>query len=272
MCDALEVCRSGYYSWVKGSISKRAMENEKILEEIKRIRMNKRKKVYGAPRMHQELLAKGFKCGKNRVARIMTNNGIRSIIKRKWKASTGSRHDYPLANDLVQQNFNAGRINELWTADITYIWTNEGWLYLAVVLDAFSRKIVGWSIRKDLSKEIVLRALKAASLKRQVDSKLIFHSDQGSHFACFAVQESLRNLGFDQSMSRRGNCYDNAITESFFHTLKVELVYQEKFRTRKEAKLAVFEYIEAFYNRERRHSTLDYLSPEEFEKRALLDV
>ena len=248
------------------------MENEEILAEIKRIRMKKRKMVYGAPKMHQELIANGFKCGKNRVARIMSNNGIKSTIRKKWKAAADSQQNYLLADDLVQQDFSASRINELWTADITYIWTGEGWLYLAVVLDVFSRKIVGWSVKEQIGKDIVLTALKAASFDRQIISNAVFHSDRGSQFACFAVQESLRTLGLNQSMGRKGSCYDNAITESFFHTLKVELVYQEKFKTRKEAKLAVFEYIEAFYNRERRHSALGYLSPEEFEKRNLLAV
>jgi putative transposase len=272
MCDVLDVSRSGYYLWLEGNKSQRAMENEEILKEIKRIRANRRKKVYGAPRMHQELVANGFKCGKNRIARIMSKNGIKSTIRRKWKPQKDSRHNYPLAKDLVNQDFSASKANELWSADITYIWTEEGWLYLAVVLDVFSRRIVGWSIHKYMGKEIVLNALKSAGLNRHIFGKSIFHSDQGSQFASIAVRESLRELGLEQSMSGRGNCYDNAITESFFHTLKVELVYQEKFKTRKEAKLAVFEYIEGFYNRERRHSSLGYLSPEEFEKRALLVV
>lgn len=272
MCDALEVSRSGYYEWLERGKSKQTMENERILIEIRTIRKKKRKRVYGAPRMHQELIANGFNCGKNRVARIMSKNGIKSTIRKKWKATPDSQQNYPLANDLVQQDFSASRTNELWTADITYVWTEEGWLYLAVVLDVFSRKIVGWSIHRYMDKEIVLKALKAASLNRQIFGKAIFHSDQGSQFACLAVREALRTLGLDQSMGSKGSCYDNAITESFFHTLKVELVYQEKFRTRKEAELAVFEYIEVFYNRERRHSSLGYLSPEEFEKQALLAV
>lgn len=272
MCNVLDVSRSGYYLWLEGNKSQRAMENEAILKEIKRIRANRRKKAYGAPRMHQELIANGFKCGKNRVARIMSKNGIKSTIRRKWKPKKDSTHNYPLAKDLVNQDFNASKANELWSADITYIWTEEGWLYLAVVLDVFSRKIVGWSTHKHMDKEIVLNALKSAGKSRRIFGKSIFHSDQGSQFASLAVRESLRELGLEQSMSGRGNCYDNAITESFFHTLKVELVYQERFKTRKEAKLAVFEYIEGFYNRERRHSSLGYLSPEEFEKQALLVV
>ena len=248
------------------------MENERILEEIKRVRLKQRKKVYGAPRMHQELIANGFSCGKNRVARIMNKNGIKSTIRKKWKPKKDSRHNYPLANDLVNQNFNADKANELWTSDITYVWTEEGWLYLAVVLDVFSRKIVGWSMNKSLDKTIVLKSLRRAALNRQILEKSIFHSDQGSQFASLAVQEALDEFGLAQSMGSTGNCYDNAITESFFHTLKVELVYQEKFKTRQEAQLAIFEYIEVFYNRERRHSSLGYLSPEEFEKKALLAV
>lgn len=226
--------------------------------------------VYGAPRMHQELIAHGYQCGRNRVARIMRKNGLQSTIRKKWKAPADSRHNHPLASDLVQQNFTASKVNQLWTSDITYLWTEEGWLYLAVVLDVFSRKIVGWSILEKMDKEIVLKAIDAASFNRRIIGQVIFHSDQGGQFACLAVREFLRNLGLSQSMSSGGNCYDNAITESFFHTLKVELVYQEKFKTKKEAKLAVFEYIEAFYNRERRHSALGYLSPEEFEKRSQL--
>lgn len=272
MCDALEVSRSGYYEWLIRGKSKRAMENERILMEIKTIRKKRRKMVYGAPRMRQELIARGFSCGKNRVARIMGKNNIQSTIRKKWKASADSQHNYPVANDLVHQDFSASRTNALWTADITYVWTEEGWLYLAVVLDVFSRKIIGWSIRDRMDKEIILSALAVASSKRNISGRVIFHSDQGSQFACSAVQEFLRDRGLSQSMGKTGNCYDNAITESFFHTLKVELVYQEKFRTRKEAELAIFEYIEAFYNRERRHSSIGYLSPEEFEKQALLAV
>jgi len=272
MCKALNVSRSGYYEWLGRGKSKQEMENEKILAEIKRVRKKKRKMVYGAPRMHQELIANGFCCGKNRVARIMSKNGIKSTIRRKWKPKKDSWHNYPLASDLVNQNFSANKANELWTADITYVWTEEGWLYLAVVLDVFSRKIVGWSMNRSLDKAIVLKALGRAALNRQILGKSIFHSDQGSQFASLSVQEALVELGLAQSMGSKGNCYDNAITESFFHTLKVELVYQEKFKTRQEAKLAIFEYIEAFYNRERRHSSLGYLSPEEFENQALLAV
>ena len=268
----LAVSRSGYYLWLEGNKSRRTMENEALLREIKKVRLNRRKKVYGAPRMHQELVANGFKCGKNRVARIMSKNGIKSTIRRKWKARGDSQDNQSITNDLVRQDFNANRINELWTADITYVWTEEGWLYLAVVLDVFSRKIVGWAMNKCMNKGIVLSAIKAASLNRHIFGKAIFHSDRGSQFACFAVQEFLHGLGLEQSMSGRGNCYDNAITESFFHTLKVELVYQESFKTRREASLALFEYIEGFYNRERRHSALGYLSPEEFEKQAILAV
>jgi len=235
MCDALNLSRSGYYEWLERGKSKRDMENERILAEIKTIRKKKRKKVYGAPRMHQELIAKGFSCGENRVARIMRKNGLKSTIRKKWKPKADSRHDFPLANDLVNQNFSASKVNELWTADITYVWTEEGWLYLAVVLDVFSRKIVGWSMNKYMDKGIVLKAIERAALNRQIFGKSIFHSDQGSQFASLAVQEALDELGLEQSMGSTGNCYDNAITESFFHTLKVELVYQEKFKTRKEA-------------------------------------
>jgi transposase InsO family protein len=269
MCNVLDVSRSGYYIWLEGNKSRRVMENEAILKEIKRVRLSRRKTAYGAPRMHRELVSNGFKCGKNRVARIMSRNGIKSTIRRKWKARGKPRDNQPITNDLVRRDFSASRANELWTADITYVWTEEGWLYLAIVLDVFSRKIVGWSMNKYMDKRIVLNALKSASLNRHVIGKAIFHSDRGSQFTCIAVQEALCSLGLKQSMSGRGNCYDNAITESFFHTLKVELVYQERFKTRKEASLALFEYIEGFYNRERRHSSLGYLSPEEFEKQAL---
>ena len=195
----------------------------------------------------------------------MRENGIKSIIKKKLKATTNSNHNLPVAENLLQQNFATVRPNQVWSSDITYIWTSEGWLYLAVVLDLFNRQIIGWKVDKSLSKDFVYEAINKTIKARKPSDELIFHSDRGVQYASNEVRKLLKTFDITQSMSNKGNCYDNAITETFFHTLKTELVYQTTYNTRNEAELDLFEYIELFYNRKRLHSSLNYLSPVEYE-------
>lgn len=266
MCLILEVSKSGFYDWLKRSPSNRAKENTMIIERIKIINQNKSKRVYGSPRIHKDLIDSGIKCSKNRVARLMKKANISSVVKKKWKATTNSKHSFPVAKNLLNQNFNADKIDEVWTSDITYIWTREGWLYLCVILDLYSRKVIGWSMDKSMKKELVLKAIKQAIGRRGSNTGIIFHSDRGAQYAALFIQYFLAKNGFKQSMSRKGNCYDNAVTESFFHTLKTEHVYFENYKTRSEAMSSIFSYIEIFYNMERRHSSLGYISPDNYER------
>lgn len=265
MCQIFEIERSAYYAWLKRGKSNRQKNNEKILEEIMEIRKNSKKHSYGAPSLCAELKEKGLSCGKNRVARIMKNADIRAKTKKKWKATTNSNHDLPVAENLLDQNFSASKPNEIWASDITYIWTEEGWLYLAVILDVFSRQIIGWAMNERMTKDLVLAAIKQACNRRNPGIDVIFHSDRGVQYASYAVRDLLKSIGFKQSMSRKGNCYDNAVSESFFHTLKTELIFWRKYQSREDAKKDIFDYIETFYNQERRHSTLGYISPVKFE-------
>ena len=266
MCLILEVSKSGFYDWSKRPLSNRAKENIMIIERIKIISQNKNKRVYGSPRIHKDLIDSGIKCSKNRVARLMKKANISSVVKKKWKATTNSKHSLPVAQNLLNQNFHADKINEVWTSDITYIWTKEGWLYLCVILDLYSRKVIGWSMDKSMKIELVLKAIKQAIGRRGSREGVIFHSDRGVQYAAAFIQYFLKKNGFKQSMSRKGNCYDNAITESFFHTLKTEHVYFEDYKTRAEAMSSIFSYIEIFYNMERRHSSLGYISPDNYER------
>lgn len=196
----------------------------------------------------------------------MNENGIRARTKKKFKATTNSNHNLPVAGNILNQNFTTTKPDKVWTSDITYIWTREGWLYLAVVLDLFTRQIIGWQVHNNLSKELVYEAIRKPIEQRKPLNDLIFHSDRGVQYASREVRMLLKNNGITQSMSNKGNCYDNAITETFFHTLKTELIYQVSYETRKEAELSIFEYIELFYNRQRLHSSLNYMSPVDYEK------
>lgn len=268
MCKVLEVSMSGYYGWRKRPCSKRDMENELVLIEIQQShRMSNG--TYGSPRVTEDLRAKGIRCGRNRVARIMRKNGIAARSRRKFKATTNSRHNLPVAENLLEQNFHIDSPNKVYASDITYIQTLEGWLYVVVILDIFSRRVVGWAMSERLTAEFVVRALQQAIGGRRPSSALIFHSDRGIQYACNDFKDVLNQHGFIQSMSRKGNCYDNAVAESFFHTLKTEHVYLHRYTTRAEAKQSIFEYIEMFYNCVRRHSTLGYRSPVTFEQEAM---
>lgn len=246
-------------------MSSRAHEDVRLLEKIKCIHVAKRR-CYGSPRIHAELKAQGERCGRKRIARLMHENKIQAKHKRKFRATTDSQHRFPVAPNLLKQNFNVCEPNRIWTADITYCWTLEGWIYLGVVLDMYSRKIIGWSMDKRMTRDLVINAFLMAYWSRKPKPGLIHHSDKGSQYASYDFQKILADFGVRTSMSGKGNCFDNAVTETFFHTLKTELMFDIVFTTREEAKNAIFEYIEVFYNRERRHSTLGYCSPVHFEQ------
>jgi len=265
MCRTLEVSRSGYYRWCKRKKSRREEENEKLLKHI-RVIFELSKKTYGSPSIKSALSDNGITVGKNRVARIMQKNAIYAKTKKKYKVTTNSKHNRPVADNLLNQNFTVTVPNKIWVSDITYIWTDEGWLYLATILDLYSRRIVGWAVKERLTDDLVIEAFERACINRNPMAGLIFHSDRGSQYASYEFRKKLSARSFLQSMSGAGNCYDNACAESFFHTLKTELVYFEHYRTREEAKTSLFEYIEMFYNRFRRHSTLGYKSPARFEE------
>jgi len=268
MCQVIGASRSGYYRWRKQPQSKRQKENEKILMEIKESHKNSRR-AYGSPRITEDLQTKGIKCGKNRVARIMKVHGIVGKAAKKFKATTNSKHNLPVAENLLKQNFVAQKPNTVWVSDITYIWTLEGWLYLAVILDLYSRQVVGWAMSDRLTSDFVIKALYQAIGRRNPGSCCIFHSDRGVQYASADFRDLLNSHVFIQSMSRKGNCYDNAVAESFFHTLKIEHVYDYRYETRADARQSIFEYIEMFYNRQRRHSALGYRSPVSFELEAM---
>lgn len=265
ICRIIEISRGGYYRWIQGKWTKRKAEDKKLIEEIMEVH-NQSRQVYGAPRIEKQLRKKGIRTSKKRVARLMRDNGIKARSKKKFKATTNSNHNLPVAENKLNQNFTANKPDQVWTSDITYIWTSEGWLYLAVVLDLYTRQIVGWNVNNSLSKELVYEAIRRPVARRKPSEDLIFHSDRGVQYASREVRMLLKNHGIIQSMSNKGNCYDNAITETFFHTLKTELIYHTNYKTRKEAELSLFDYIELFYNRQRLHSSINYMSPVDYEK------
>ncbi len=261
MSKALRISRSGYYQWRKRLPSTREKNNEHLLEQIREV-YNSRRRVYGSPRITAEINSKGIRCGKNRIARIMKANRIRAEIKRGFRRTTDSKHSYALAANLL---IHRSQTERLWVSDITFIPTREGWLYVSAIMNVESRKIIGLSMSNRLSEELTAAALKQAVARQKPPEGLIHHSDRGRQYASYAYQALLRKYGITPSMSRSGNCYDNAYMESFFGSLKRELVYGERYHTREEARLSIFEYIEVFYNRIRRHSALGYRSPEQYE-------
>jgi transposase InsO family protein len=268
MCRIIGASRSGYYRWKRQPQTGRQKENEKILMEIREAH-TKSRRTYGSPRITDELRSNGTKCGKNRVARLMKIHGIVGKAKKKFKATTNSMHNLPVAENLLNQNFVAEKPNTVWVSDITYISTLEGWLYLVVIIDLFSRQVVGWGMSDRMTSGFVVKALYQAIGRRHPSPGCIFHSDRGIQYASGDFKDVLKAYDFIQSMSRKGNCYDNAVSESFFHTLKTEHVYDYRYETRAEARLSIFEYIEMFYNRQRRHSALGYRSPVSFELEAM---
>jgi len=263
MCRVLKVSRSGYYTWADRGPSRREQSNQQLWVKIRQSYDDSRK-TYGSPRITVDLRESGETCNKKRVARLMRINGIAAKTKRKFKITTNSRHDQPAVPNLVNQEFTAKRQGQLWTSDITYLWTKAGWLYLSVVLDVYNRQIVGWAMSERLNRQLVIASLNQALTQGCPTKNMIFHSDQGSQYTSDEFRKFLINHGILASNSGSGNCYDNAITETFFHTLKTELIYFENYQTREEARLSVFEYIEVFYNRKRRHSALGYKSPIDF--------
>lgn len=266
MCHLFGVSPSGYYAWRGRPESLRSRENSELVGKIRDIRKkNKRLRVYGSPRMHEELVDLGYHCSENRVARLMRQNGIRALQKKKFRVTTDSKHDNPVVENLLDRKFDIGSPDRAWSSDITYVWTREGWLYLAVVIDLFNRMVVGWSMGSRITQELTLSALRMALWKRKPGRGLLSHSDRGSQYTSKDYRKLLSDHGIVCSMSRKGNCWDNAVAESFFHTLKTELVYHEDYETRAEAKGDIFEWIEVFYNRQRRHSALGYLSPAKYE-------
>jgi putative transposase len=265
-CQVLEVSRSGFYAWQQRPQSDRSQRQEQLVRQMRGIHAEWRKDSYGSPRMYQELKARGHEVSENTVARLMKEHGLRATTVRKFRHTTDSNHAYPVAQNVLDREFAATRPNEKWVSDITYVWTDEGWLYLAAVEDLYSRKVVGWSLGERMTSELTNSALKMAIDRRLPSADLMAHSDRGSQYASGSYQELLKSQGITCSMSRRGNCWDNAPMESFFATFKKELVYQERYATRAEARQSVFEYIEVFYNSERRHSSLGYVSPQAFEE------
>jgi len=266
MCRMLKVSRGGYYAWRKRPESRRGQANRRLLVHIKAaFEVNRR--VYGSPRVHRELRAQGVVCGRNRVVRLMKANGLRAKQSRRFRpVTTQSAHWLPVAPNVLGRSPDLRQSDQAWAADITYIPTREGWLYLAVVIDLFNRGVIGWAMRKDLSRQVVTQALAMALGRRRPAAGLIHHSDRGSQYASGEYRGLLAAHGIICSMSRKGDCYDNAVVESFFHTLKTEQVHHRDYATRREAEADIFEYIEVFYNRRRRHSALGYLSPAEFER------
>ena len=264
MCCVLNVSRSGYYDWLTRPESTRALENKKLAEEIKEI-FDREKQRPGSPRITKRLRASGRYVGKNRVANIMREQGWRAKGSKKFKATTNSRHNLPVAPNLLQQNFEAIHPNQKWVSDLTYIWTAEGWLYLAVVLDLYSRMVIGWSMSDRMTAAMVCEALAMAVWRRKRPKDVIVHSDRGVQYCSREYQALLTKYSLICSMSKKGDCFDNAAMESWNGSLKVEAIHGERFNTRVEAKKHVFEYIDVYYNRQRLHSKLGYLSPALFE-------
>jgi putative transposase len=265
MCRVLGVTRSWYYAQQKRGATKRQREDKALLPRIQTA-FEDSEKTYGAIRIVNELRKQGRRVGKNRVWRLMRQNGLKVKTTRRFKVTTNSDHKRPVAPNLVKRKFSAEASDRLWTGDITYVWTAEGWLYLAVVLDVFSRRIIGWSMNRRMTDELVIAAFRNALVRRRPSPGFVFHTDRGSQYCSKRFRALVKGSGGMQSMSATGCCYDNAITESFFGTLKRELIHHCSFMTRQQARSRIFRYIEVFYNRKRIHSAIGYLSPEQYEQ------
>jgi len=266
MCKVLKISKSSYYLWINNGHSKRWVENENLLMQITNI-FEDSSKTYGSPRINAELEAKGILVSRPRVARIMKAAGIRARKPRRFIATTDSRHNYPVAPNILNREFTVTGPGQAWVSDLTYIKTSNGWLYLTVIIDLFERKVVGWAMSNGMSaEETIIVAWRMAIINRPIVQKLIFHSDRGIQFACTKFTTILNaNKFVVRSMSRKGNCWDNAVAESFFKTIKVESVYNQTYHDQNQAKLSIFTWIETWYNRRRRHSALGYKTIEEFE-------
>ena len=268
MCNALGVSPSGYFAWRSRPACRRQQDDLILLAHI-RSAFALSNGTYGSPRMTRELQDDGLPVGRRRTARLMRENGLRARQKRRFNRTTDSYHGFPVAPNLLNQDFAAKRPDQKWGADLSYIWTREGWLYLAVVIDLFARRVVGWSVGDRLHKQLALEALGKALVMRRPQAGLIHHSDRGSQYCSIDYQAELKKHGIRISMSGKGNCYDNAMVETFFKTLKSELIWRTIFQTRAEAMHAIGRYIDGFYNPVRRHSALDFASPAQFEKLAV---
>lgn len=269
LCRVMAVTRSGFYAWCQQPISRRGQQDQALLAQIRRCHQDS-DGSYGSPRIHRDLRAQGCRSSRHRVARLMRLHGIRGICRRRATRRSRTGSSEVVAANVLQRDFTATGPNQKWAGDITYVTTQEGWLYLAVLVDLYSRRIVGWAMGGRVTTALPHTALTMAVQQRQVESGLLHHSDRGSQYAAQDYQQQLTVWGIQCSMSRPGNCWDNAVVESFFASLKTELIYRRRFRTRQEAQTAIFAYIEGFYNQRRRHSTLGYLSPVEFERQASL--
>ena len=267
LCRVLGVSQSGYFAW-KGRPACRRQHEDMVLLAHVRSAFALSNGTYGSPRMTRELQDGGLAVGRRRTARLMRENGLRARQTRRFRRTTDSHHAWPIAPNLLDQDFSAERPNQKWGSDISYIWTREGWLYLAVVIDLFVRRVVGWAMADRLHRKLALTALRKALIMRRPAPGLIHHADRGSQYCSADYQAELRNHGLLISMSGKGNCYDNAMVETFFKTLKSELVWRTMFETRRDAEQAIGRYIDGFYNPIRRHSALDFTSPAQFEKMA----
>lgn len=267
MAELLHVSRSGYYAWKSRPESARSAQEKALLEQIRAIQ-ERMKYRYGSPRITRELSREGQPVGHNRVARLLATHKLGARLRKKVRVTTKSDHDLAVAENLLQRQFRVKRPNQVWVSDISYVPTEEGWLYLAVVLDLYARKVVGWALSRSLACELVVQAFLMACLRRRPPRDLLFHSDRGVQYACSSFRKKLRGWQICQSMSRKGDCWDNAPAEALFKSLKTELIGDHIYRTRQEARTEIFEYIEVFYNRVRLHSYLDYVTPEEYESNA----
>lgn len=267
MCVVLDVSVSGYRAWKRGGKpDRKQLTDDQMLAVIRAIHAEL-KGAYGSPRMARELRLRGFTASKERVERLMRENGIRARHKRRYKVTTDSKHGLPVAENLLDRNFTPAAPNQVWTSDITYLWTDEGWLYLAIVLDLFNREVIGWSLKPRMTADIVTDALTMAWFRGRPAEGVMHHSDRGSQYASHDFQDKLKEYGMTCSMSRKGNCWDNAPTESWFNSFKNERFHGVRYATHAEMKVASFEYIEVFYNRKRQHSTLGYSSPTQYLER-----
>lgn len=273
MCQVLKVSRSGYYAWLHRQPSPRAKENQQLMKAIRRT-YHGSKRRYGSPKITEELQASGYQVSRPRVARLMKSAQLKSIIHKRYQVrTTDTTHNYPVKPNLLNRDFKVDKPSEVWVSDITYIPTKQGWLYLTIIMDLYDRKIIGWSLSRDMTAEAtVCSAWRMACCNRSVQASMIFHSDQGVQYACQLFTSQLKALGVRQSMSRKGDCWDNAVAENFFKILKSEIDNKHHFKSFQEAKNEIFSFIEIWYNRQRSHSKLGYLSPEAYGNQLLEKV
>ena len=270
MAETLKVSRGGYYQWIRQGFKTRRQLEDEYYSGLVKLEFERSRRTYGPRRLSRQILkGHGIRIGRRRVEELMREYNLVPKTVRKFKATTNSNHNYPASPNLLSRNFKMDRVNQAWVSDITYIATDEGWLYLAAVMDLYSGKIVGWAMEERMTQELVISALRQAINRYSPPRGVLLHSDRGIQYACKRYRNLLRSHGFVQSMSRKGNCWDNAPMESFFGTLKTELVYHEHYKTRAEARQSIFDYVEGFYNRIRLQQKLGYLSPVDFEKLSL---